>query len=279
MSELQLQASGAAPSSERYTQQSNAAFEAAISARTAFREGGFFLPHLRPGMSVLDVGCGPGSITVGLAEVVAPGEVVGVDLQPSQVEQARARAMERGLTNSRFEVASAYQLPFPDASFDAAFAHVVLMHLREPVRALQEIHRVLRPGGAVGVRDPDFGTILLVPASPLREQYRSLRDHVQQHNGGDPFMARHHRRHLLEAGFERATATASVSTAGSPAECRAWAAFLKGQLQGVARTALAEGWADRDSLDAMAQEIESWAEHPDAFAATIMCEAIGWVSS
>jgi hypothetical protein len=88
-------------------------------------------------------------------------------------------------------------------------------------------------------------------------------------------MARHHRRHLLEAGFARADAAASVSTAGSAAECRAWAAFLKAQLQGVARTALAEGWADQDSLDAMAQEIDAWAERPDAFTATIMCEAIG----
>ena len=91
-------------------------------------------------------------------------------------------------------------------------------------------------------------------------------------------MARHHRRHLLEAGFPRAEATASVASAGSPLECRTWAAFLKGQLQGVARTALAEGWTDRDSLDAMTQEIDAWAERPDAFTATIMCEATGWVS-
>ena len=71
-------------------------------------------------MRLLDVGCGPGSITLGLAEAVAPGEVVGVDLQPAQVEQARALAAERGVANVRFEVASAYALPFPDAAFDAA---------------------------------------------------------------------------------------------------------------------------------------------------------------
>jgi SAM-dependent methyltransferase len=187
--------------------------------------------------------------------------------------------MERGVTNSRFEVASVYQLPFPDASFDAAFAHVVLMHLREPVLALRDIRRVLRPGGVVGIRDPDLGSILFTPPTPRLDQFRTLHDRVYEHNGGDPFMARSHRRQLLDAGFARAEATASVSAAGSPAECRAWARFLRGQLQGVARTALAEGWADQDSLDAMAHEFEAWAERLDAFTATIMCEAVGWVSS
>ena len=87
-----------------------------LAARTASREVAFFLSHLRSGMRVLDVGCGPGSITLGLAEVVAPAEVVGVDLQPAQVEQARALATERQATNVRFEVASIYELPFPNGS-------------------------------------------------------------------------------------------------------------------------------------------------------------------
>ena len=99
----------------------------------------FFLPHLRPGMSLLDCGCGPGANTTSLADAVAPGQVVGIDLEESQIELAKAHAAERGVTNVGFEVGSVYALPFPDASFDAAFAHTVLQHLRDPAKALEEI--------------------------------------------------------------------------------------------------------------------------------------------
>src|SRR5215207_3754614 len=102
-------------SREAYSQANNPAFDAQLSARTATREAAFFLPHLRPGMRLLDVGCGPGSITLGLAAALAPGEVVGVDLRPEPLAQARAEASRRGIANVRFEVGSAYALPFPDA--------------------------------------------------------------------------------------------------------------------------------------------------------------------
>jgi ubiquinone/menaquinone biosynthesis C-methylase UbiE len=97
---------------ESYSQRANPIFEATLALRTAAKEGAFFLPFLRPGMRVLDVGCGPGSITLGLAEKVAPGEVVGIDFQPSQVAQAKALSAERGVTNTRFEVATFTGFPF-----------------------------------------------------------------------------------------------------------------------------------------------------------------------
>ena len=128
---------------EFYSHQGSATFEAELGKRTASQDAAFLLPHLRAGMRVLDAGCGPGSITLGLATAVAPGEVVGIDAQPSLVEQARALAVQRSVTNVRFEVADVYDLPFPDGSFDAAFANTVLQHLREPVQALAELIRRL----------------------------------------------------------------------------------------------------------------------------------------
>jgi ubiquinone/menaquinone biosynthesis C-methylase UbiE len=92
---------------ERYTFGDEAAVRRAFQQRTLVDCASFLLPHLRPGMSVLDCGCGPGSLTVDLAARVAPGEVVGVDREAGQFAQARALAAERGVTNVRFEEADA----------------------------------------------------------------------------------------------------------------------------------------------------------------------------
>ena len=263
---------------ESYPQRANPVFEAEMALRTASQEAAFFLPSLRPGIRVLDLGCGPGSITLGLAEAVAPGEVVGVDFQPSQVAQAQALGAARGVMNVRFEVANVYELPFPDGSFDAAFAHAVLMHLREPVRALAELRRVLRPGGIAGVRDCDWGGRIHAPATPLLEEWYALMVRVRQRNGSDPFMGRNHRRLLLDAGFTRAEASVSVWYAGTPQETHRRATFLKAQLQGLAPTALAEGWMDQTTVEAVVAEIDAWAGRPDALYVDTFCEALGWVS-
>ncbi len=251
---------------------------AELAKRMVSQEAAFLLPHLRAGMHVLDAGCGPGSITLGLAAAVAPGEVVGIDAQPSLVEQARALAVQRSVTNVRFEVANVYDLPFPDGSFDTAFANTVLQHLREPVRALAELRRVLRPGGIAGIRDLDNGGFLIAPDTPLLQQWFSLTERVRQHNGVNLGIGRHHRRLLLEAGFVRAEASASVHSEGSLEETRHFAVFLKGQLPRLAKTALAEGWIDQATVDAIAAEIDAWAERPDAFHAGTRCETLGWVS-
>ena len=261
---------------EVYSQRDNPAYKAELAKRTAVRNAAFLLPHLRPGMRLLDVGSGPGTISLGLAEAVAPGEVVGIDIEPAQVEEARIAATERGVTNVRFEVGDAYRLPFADHAFDAVFAHTVLMHLREPVRALAGMRRVLCPGGIIGVRDPDVGAGFSVPATPLQDQRRALQLRVLQQYGGDFNLGRHHRRLLLEAGFVRAEATASTESAGSLEATRRRGAIAKIRLQGFAKIGLAEGWVSEATVEAMLADIDAWAERPDAFYVTTWCEAVGW---
>ncbi len=131
--------------------------------RRANTHAAFFLPHLRAGMRLLDGGCGPGTITIDLAKLVAPAELVGIDIEPSQIELARTTAAERGTSNVRFDVGDLYSLPFPDESFDAVFLHGVLEHLRDPLRGLREVLRVLKRGGVLGARHADFGGFLLEP--------------------------------------------------------------------------------------------------------------------
>src|SRR2546425_2498454 len=174
---------------DNYLQRGNKAFEARLEERRASTSV-TFIRHLRPGTRLLDVGCGPGTVTLDLARLVFPGEVVGIDIQTSAIDRARQLASDRKITNARFEVADAYQLPFADGSFDAAFAQTVLVHLRYPVSALAEIHRVLRPDGVVCVRDPDLGAAVHEPSTALYERHRDLRIRAHTHSGSDPFVAR-----------------------------------------------------------------------------------------
>ncbi|MDE3228621.1 MAG: class I SAM-dependent methyltransferase, partial [Chloroflexota bacterium] len=140
-----------------------------VGGRRAAQWVPFLLPHLRPGMRLLDVGCGVGSITLDLAELVAPGVVVGVDMDEAQLTIAREAAATRGLTNASFTVGSVYELPFANASFDVALAHTLLLHLSDQLRALRELRRVLAPGGLVAVSDDYFGAWAFAPEdSPVR---------------------------------------------------------------------------------------------------------------
>ena len=134
--------------------------------RTAENSAAYLLPHLRPGLSLLDIGCGPGTITADLARLVAPGQVVGLDASDDVVAQAEAYAAETGATNLRFEVGDLFALRYDDATFDVVHAHQVLQHLVDPVAALVELRRVLRPGGVLAARDSDYGAFAWAPGRP-----------------------------------------------------------------------------------------------------------------
>jgi SAM-dependent methyltransferase len=150
------------------------------------------------------------------------------------------------------------------------------MHLTEPRRALAEMRRVLRPGGIVAIRDPDFGGFLFAPATQLLAHWFAVRLEVRRHHGCDPFLGRQYRRLLREAGFTDAQASASVNAAGTNEAARLYANFLTAQLRGYAATVLAERWMDNATLEAVVTELDSWATQPDAFVAATWCAALGW---
>jgi SAM-dependent methyltransferase len=166
---------------EQYTPGHSANATAFMAARSFSSHGEFIGPYLKPGITVLDCGCGPGAISVGLAEAVGPaGHVIGVDLGESQVQVAKAR----GNPNLSFQVASVYELPFEDEAFDLVFSHALFEHLADPIRGVTEIRRVLRRGGVAGLCSPDWDGFILSPTDDAVEaaisQYRIL----QEKNGG-----------------------------------------------------------------------------------------------
>ena len=183
--------------------------------RRAASHAAFFIPHLRPGMTLLDCGCGPGAITLDLAAAVAPAEVVGVDIEPYQLRLALSQAADRKAPNLLFSAADLYSLPFSENTFGAVFLHGVLEHMQDPVAALREVRRVLRSGGVVGARHADFGGFLLEPAEPPLDQFVPLFERLMIYNGGDPMAGRHQLRWLREAG-SKPLQCPPLMTAGQP---------------------------------------------------------------
>lgn len=170
-----------------------------MAQRTFESHGRFFSEHLDRSHHVLDVGCGPGTITVGLAQRVA--SVQAIDFGESQIEIAKQHADQERLLNVEFKTGSCYQLPYDEDSFDRVFCHALLEHLAQPMKALGEFRRVLKPGGMLGVCSPDFNGRMLVPYSPELDAAAEAYAALQRSNGGDLQIGRKLGLYLSEAGF------------------------------------------------------------------------------
>lgn len=247
-------------------------------SRKAEKQASFLLPHLRPGMTLLDCGCGPGSITIGLAQLVAPGAVVDIDIGPGEVERATALAAELGVTNVRFQTGDVYKLPFANGMFDAVFSNAQLDHLREPVAALCEMRRVLKPGGMAGVRTADRDGYLFAPSGSAGEKYAEWSERLKNLDGVSVRIGKNLRAMMRQAGFARTEGSASYDYSGTAESVRAGAealaaAMLKGRL---AEQVIELGWAE---LEATAAALRALGESPDAFFAQSFCECVGWCAA
>ncbi|MBM3522211.1 MAG: methyltransferase domain-containing protein [Alphaproteobacteria bacterium] len=172
-----------------------------MARRRAATHASFLLPDLRPGMRVLEVGCGPGSITLDLARAVMPGGgVVGVDQSGEQFHDIAEVARRDGIP-AHLEIDSVNGLPFPDTHFDAVVAHAHCEHLAEPRRALEELRRVLAPGGRIGLCSPDWGGFFLYPDSPELYAAVARYEALLRTNGGDTHAGRKLAARLRNAAF------------------------------------------------------------------------------
>jgi ubiquinone/menaquinone biosynthesis C-methylase UbiE len=249
--------------------------------RTADNSAAYLLPALQTGQTLLDVGCGPGNLTVDLAARVAPGAVVGVDRSEKVIELAREEAAGAGATNVTFQVADAYALPFEDGSFDVAHAHQLLQHLGDPVAALRELRRVVRPGGVVAVRDADYAGMTWYPASGALDEWSALYHEVTQANGAEADAGRRLQSWALEAGFDPDTlvATAGVWCYASD-EDREWWAELWAErcvASDFARQAVGHGLADEVGLEQLAAGWREWGQTRDGWFAVLHGEVLARV--
>jgi ubiquinone/menaquinone biosynthesis C-methylase UbiE len=242
--------------------------------RTAANSAAYLLPRLAPGHRVLDVGCGPGTISADLARLVAPGEVVGVDRSADAV--AAAGHMADRPANLTFRTGDVYALDVADASFDVVHAHQLLQHLSDPVAALCEMRRVCRPDGVVAARDSDYASFAWAPLDERLDEWLTTYRRVARHNRAEPDAGRHLLGWAHAAGFSDVQPSATVWCFASPADREWWGGLWADRLREseLAVQAVDYGYTDEAGLDAMATAFEQWANHPDGWFAVLHGEVL-----
>ncbi len=211
------------------------------------------LPSLAAGMSLLDVGCGPGTITLDLAARVAPGRVVGIDREPA--------VLVDGAGNVEFQAGDVYGLEFGAGEFDVVHVHQVLHHVTDPVAALREIRRVLKPGGLLAVRESYYAGFTWAPAEPLLDRWLALFRDVCAHNGADADAGSRLLGWARRAGFDDARPSSSTWIFAD-ADDRAWWGEMWAERMlesGLAEQALAYELSTPEELKAISDAWRRWA--------------------
>jgi SAM-dependent methyltransferase len=257
---------GSMDAHDRYRQFLRQRHRRAHGRRTVQSVAAFFLPLVRPGQRLVDLGCGPGSVTVGFAGAVAPGGlVVGVDLDPGPSAVPLLRA-------------DVHALPFADETFDAIFMCAVLQHVANPLLPLREARRVARPGAVIGVADADWGSALLAPADPWLARGEEIRTELRA--GTSPNVGRQLRGLLHADGFADVHVTARGTGGGGPA-CVAEAEFQATFFQApeVVDLVVERRLAPPGDMASIAAAWRRWGADPAATSARHWFEAIARIDT
>lgn len=260
-----------------YTMGYSEEFRQLLNRRSMETHAGYLIPYLRPGLRVLDFGCGPGTITVGLAGAVAPGEVHGIDMEESQIELARTAAAAGGHDNAVFHVGDVTSLPFEDNFFDVAHCHAVLMHVPNTDATLTEVKRVLKPGGIIASRETVVASSFAEPSTDTLRGGWTVFGNLISANGGHPQMGRELKSRFVEAGFTDIRAGASFDVFSASEDV----AFLHGFIidwffsPAVIAAATAYGLATQEQFEEWRAALEEWKGQAGAVGAIAFGEAIG----
>jgi SAM-dependent methyltransferase len=244
--------------------------------RTVENSAAYLIERLRPGIEVLDVGCGPGTITADIAERVAPGAVIGIDNAPEILDTARATASDRGVENVRFEIGDVHAIDAAPETYDVVHAHQVLQHLSDPVGALVEMRRVCRRNGVVAARDSDYAAMTWYPLVPALDRWLALYHDVTRSNGAEADAGRRLHSWARAAGFSEVRCSASAWCYATPEQRDWWGGTWAERVVSsrLADQPLERNLATEDELDEIALAFRAWAEADDAWFAVLHGEIV-----
>lgn len=256
-----------ASASDRYTHGHHESVLRSHSWRTVENSAAYLASELVPGATVLDVGCGPGTITLDIAARVAPGHVVGMDASADVIAKAIALAAERDIDNVEFVAGNAYELDYEDGAFDIVHAHQVLQHTSNPVALLRELRRVRATDGVVAARDVDYGACFWYPDSEGLTRWRELVRAAQRSNEGEPDAGRRLKSWARAAGFADVVSTASIWSFNSEVDREWWGGLWETRMlqSALAVDAIDTGLATQDDLIDISSAWRDWVNEPDAW--------------
>lgn len=235
------------------------------TSRTIENSAAYLAPHLDSTQQLLDVGAGPGTITLEFAQRVA--RVTAVEISDDALALSRQRAADADVTNIDFAVADVHALPFADDSFDVVHAHQVLQHVGDPVQALREMRRVTRPGGIVAARDADYAGFIWFPLVSELDEWLRLYSAAARANGGEPDAGRRLLAWARAAGFTDVTATSTSWCYADPDSRAWWGGMWADRILESALTAqlIDSGLATMEELRAISAAWKRWADDGDGW--------------
>ncbi|KAH7273206.1 hypothetical protein FSOLCH5_003427 [Fusarium solani] len=235
--------------------------------RTVANSANYLIPHLRPDMKILDVGCGPGSITIDLARLVPQGHVAGIEYVPDPLDGARALAASQGVNNVSFDVGDIHSLPFNDDTFDIVHAHQVLQHIADPIKALKEMRRVTKPGGLVACRES--ASMTWYPESRTLDKWYRVTAKMAAAKGGNPHPGSHIHVWAEQSGFAKGDISRSAGSwcFSSDEEREYWGGSMgqRARSSGFATMAVEEGFSTVEELEEVQQGWDKFREDGDAW--------------
>ena len=250
--------------SGKYTHGHHESVLASHRWRTIANSARYLESHLVAGRSLLDVGSGPGSITVEFAERVSPAAVIGVDAAPAAVAAATAFAADTAPEAAvSFLEADALALPFDDGAFDIVHTHQTLQHVADPVGMLREMARVTAADGVLAAREVDYAATTWFPLIDGLDLWLDVYRRVHRATSGEPDAARHLRAWAFEAGLVAPRFSASAWLFTEPDDREWWGgAWARRAIESdFARHALDGGHASRDELQTISAAWSQWAAH------------------
>ncbi|KAJ9216557.1 hypothetical protein DTO166G4_1773 [Paecilomyces variotii] len=236
--------------------------------RTVKNSAAYLLPYLRPNMAILDVGCGPGTLTTDLARHVPDGHVTGIETTDAPLGEARKFAEQAGVKNVSFTEGDVLNLEnYKDETFDVVHAHQVLQHVPDPVKALSEMRRVTKKGGIVAARES--ADMTWYPRLKGLDDFFDVYMKVAKAKGGNPNPGSYIHVWAQEAGFARddVTCTAGAWCFSSPQDRQYWGGAFSERVisPGYVENAVNGGVCKKDDLERISESWKEWARSKDGW--------------
>jgi ubiquinone/menaquinone biosynthesis C-methylase UbiE len=219
---------------------------------------------------IIDVGCGPAFFANEVYNAYKPKKLHGLEIAENLIEIANRENSH--VSAMSFTQGSVYQCPFEDNSFDLAYSRFVFQHLDQPQKGVNELKRIIRPGGKVIIEDIDDGLLFLEPTPPSFEKVQSTSEKIQKDLGGDRLVGRKLFSMMQNAGFSKVSIQyLPVNSSKIGMEAFVFAAF------GFKFDHLKRSGAGDEEVAKAKEEFFALAKDPNAFGSLMLVFAVGTV--